>query len=346
MLPGPFLAFQLKHIGDFLMTLPALGFIKQHSDHKTGLVLSPKIAELARGHPWVDEIFVLDRRRGLPALWNLARSLRPLTYRSALVFDGQTRSIVAAALAGLKNLVGAGGLYPQGGWSWLYTRDLDIVDQAWPLESQAYRGQKLAAAALGRPAGPPLRPPAPPLSEAERFKARELTAALAGQGPLVGLTLAGLQPEKTWPLPNFADLCRRLWSAFGARLFVTGGPDESPLAQALARASGTPVADFCGRTALKDLLALAEISDLFITIDTGASHIVALTETPLISIFVWTSPALWPPQSPRARILCYDWALARFGLKAGDGPWLSAPVVTPEMVFQEAAKILNNVVEQ
>ena len=341
-LPGPFISLQLKHIGDFLMTLPALGFLKQKQPgQKTGLVLTPKIAELARGHPWVDEIFVHDRNRGLPALWELARDLRASDYRSALIFDGHTRSIVGAALGGLKNRAGAGGLYPPGGWSWLYTRDFEIRDEAWPLESQAYRGQKLAAAALGLPPGPALRPPPPPFSADDSAKARELISALPGRGPLIGLTLAGLQPEKSWPLTNFVELCRRLWTASDARLFVTGGPDESSLAQALALAAEVPVADLCGHTSLRQLLALADLSDLFITIDTGTSHLVALTETPLISLFIWTSPAQWPPQSPLARILCYDWALKRFGLKPEEGPWKSAPVITPEMVFNEAAEIIG-----
>jgi ADP-heptose:LPS heptosyltransferase len=101
------------------------------------------------------------------------------------------------------------------------------------------------------------------------------------------------------------------------------------------------VANFCGRSTLPQLLALAQASDLFITVDTGTAHLAALTETPLISIFIWTNPALWPPQSPLAQLMCYDWALARFRLTASDGPWQTAPCITPEMVFRKAGEVLG-----
>ena len=340
-LPGPFLCFQLKHIGDLLMTMPAAGFLRQaRPNHKVGMVVTPATAELARGHPWVDEIFVLDRSRGPLHNFQVARAIARKKYGAALIFDGQTRSIVTAALAGIKNRLGASGIYLLGGAAPLFSRDINLGDDL-RLESQAYRSQRMAALALGLPPGPPIRPPAPEPGRDDLAKADRLLAELPGDGPLIGLTLAGRQHEKSWPLANFVELCRRLHHERQARLFVTGGPAESPAAQALARAAGVPVADFCGRTGLLSVIALAHRSDLFITIDTGTSHLAALTDTPLISLFIWTSPAQWPPQSPAARILCYDWALKRFGLKPEDGPWKSAPMITPEMVFREAAEILD-----
>lgn len=342
-LPGPYLGFQLKHIGDFLMTLPALGFIRQNRpDWPVGVVVTPKIAELAQAHPWVDEVFILDRTKGPGHLWNTARAIgRRHQYQTGLIFDGQTRSIVAAALAGLPHRAGASGLYSTGAWSFLYHYDLEIRDESWPVESQAYRGQKLAASALSLDPGPALRPPKPALGVENLEQAEALAAELKGSGPIIGLALQGMQPEKSWPLVHFAELCRRLWVWGEARLYVTGGPGESRLVKALAEASKVPVADFCGRTSLLDVVALAGKSDLYITIDTGTSHLAALTETPIISIFIWTSPALWPPQSPQARLMCYDWALARFGLRRADGPWRAAPVVTPAMVFEEALSVIK-----
>ena len=339
---GPYLCFQLKHIGDFLMTLPAVGRLRQaRPDDKLGMVVAPAVAELAHSHPWVDEVFVLDRTGGPLNNFRLARAIACEKYGTTFIFDGQTRSIVTAALAGIKNRIGASGLYPLGGAAPLFSRDIYLGDDL-RLESQARRGQRMAELALGLKSGPPLRPPLPELSRDDLDQAEGLLAELSGDGPLIGLTLAGRQHEKSWSLAHFVELCRLFYSEMRARLFVTGGPAESAMAQALAKAAGVPVADFCGRTGLKSVIALAHRSNLFITIDTGTSHLAALTETPLISIFIWTNPAQWPPQSPLARILCYDWALKRFGLKPDDGPWEVAPVVTPEMVFNTAAEILNH----
>lgn len=340
-LSGNFLCFQLKHIGDFLMTLPALGFIRQaRPNSRVGVVVSPAVAALAQSHPWVDEVFILDRSQGPLNNFKLARSLAHQDYDTALIFDGQTRSIITASLARLKHRVGANGLYPLGRLAFLFSQDIDLGSDL-RYKSQAHRSQSLAALSLGLEPGPMIRPIAPNLKDQDVVAAQNLLQELPDSGPLVGLTLAGRQAEKSWPLSYFIDLSRRLSNELGARLFVTGGAAESPMAQTLTRETGGAVANFCGRTSLGALIALGFQSDLFITVDTGTSHLIALTDTPLISIFIWTSPAQWPPQSPLTRILCYDWALSRFSLNPQGGPWKSAPVITPEIVFQEALQFLT-----
>jgi len=341
--PGPFLGFQLKHIGDFLATLPALGFLKECAPGRpVGMVVTPDIAELARCHPWVDEVIELDRKAGRKHVSQVAQSIHDKYYGTAFIFDGQTRSIIAATLAGLRYRVGAPGLYPLGVRRPLYNLVVDIKDSRWPVESQAYRAQKMVAGALNLVPGPICKPPPLKLAAAPRAKAQSLIAELPGPGPLVGLSLRGRQLEKTWPLMNFIKVAQRLWNTHQARLFVTGGPEDSALARNLAIASEVPVADFCGRTNLPELAALTEMSDLIISVDTGTAHIAALTDTPIISIFVWTSPALWAPQSEEVYPLAYDWALKRFGLiSEAEMPWLSAPVISPAIVYKEASAILR-----
>lgn len=341
--PGPFLGFQLKHIGDFLATLPALGFLKEYAPGRpVGLVVAPAIAELARCHPWVDEVIELDRKAGRKHMSRVAQAIHKRYYGTAFIFDGQERSIITAVLAGLRHRVAAPGLYPLGACRFLYNLAVDIKDSRWPLESQAYRAQKMVAGALHLGPGPILKPPPLNLSPDHRAKAQALMAEIPGDGPLVGLSLRGRQLEKTWPLLNFIKVAQRLWNEHRARLFVTGGPEDSALARNLALASEVPVADFCGRTSLPELAAVTELSDLIISVDTGTVHIAALTDTPIISIFVWTSPALWAPQSERVYPLAYDWALNRFGLHSeGEQPWLSAPVISPAMVYKEASAVLR-----
>ncbi|MCL2029697.1 MAG: hypothetical protein FWG97_04700 [Deltaproteobacteria bacterium] len=344
-LPGPYLGFQLGNVSDFLSTLPALGFLKERSGAQVGVVVPPRLTELAFRYRWIDEVFTLDPARGSLYLRQVARAIARKEYRTAIIFDGRLRSLITAALAGIRNRLGARGLKPLGPLPFLYSHEVDIVDNLWSLESQAYRAQKLAAALLEAAPGTPRRPPPPSADPISSNRAVRLLGELPAAGPRIGLSLKGGAPEKSWPLSHFAFLCRKLWRSFKAALFVVGAESEAPLANNLHRAAGVPVANFCGRTSLSDIIALAEASDLFITVATGVSHLAALTDTPIISIFTWTSPALWPPQTPYVRVLVYDWALKRFGLKPSDGPWLrpwlTAPVITPDLVFQEALVILK-----
>jgi len=344
-MPGPYLGFQLKKVSDFLATLPALGFLKEHSGAQVGMVVAPRLAELALRHRWIDEVFTLDPGRESRHLRQVSRAIARKKYRTAIVFDGRGRSLLTAALAGIKNRLGARGLQPLRPLSLLYSHEVDIVDNLWSLESQAYRAQKLTAALLGLAPGTPLRPPPPEADPVSSERAARLLGELSPDGPRIGLSLKAGRPEKSWPLPHFAALCRKLWRTFKAAIFVVGLESESNLARNLALAADVPVANFCGRTNLTDIIALAAASDLFITEATGISHLAALTETPVISVCTWSNPALWPLQTPYARIMVYEWALKRFGLKPSDGPWLrpwlTAPVITPDLVFQESLVMLN-----
>ena len=341
-LPEPFLVFQTKHIGDFLMSLPALGLLRRHCRGPIGVVVAPAITELAIRHAWIDDVYTLDRTKGFEHIWKLAKAIKRKGYGTALILDGQTRSAVTAVLSRIKNRLGAPGLYALGNAARLYTHQADIVDSQWPWQSQAYRGQKVAATVLGLEAGPPIRPKPPEPDPLSLKRAEKMLKELPGLGPRIGLTLQGLQPEKSWPLANFVLLCQWLWQEMKASMFITGGAGDARAAEVVIKASKVPVANFCGRTGLSDVISLAAKSDLFITIDTGTAHLAALTDTPLISIYTWTSPALWPPQTPNAKLMVYDWALRRFGLRFSDGPWVSTPVVTPEMVFKEAVDILQS----
>jgi len=345
-MPGPYLGLQLNEVSDFLATLPALGFLKERSGAQVGVVVTPQLAELAFSHRWIDDVFTLGPGPESRPLRQVARVIKLKNYRTAIIFDGRVSSLLTATLAGIRNRLGARGLTPLSPpLSLLYSHEVDIVDNLWSMESQAYRAQKLAAAILGTAPGAPLRPPPPGADPVSAARAARLLGELPSDGPRIGLSLQGGRPEKSWPLSHFAALCRKLWRTFKAALFVVGVESESPLARNLAKAADVPVANFCGRTSLVDIITLAEASNLFITEAAGVSHLAALTDTPVISIFTWGNPALWPPQTPYARVMVYEWALKRFGLKPSDGPWLrpwlTAPAITPDLVFQEALVMLK-----
>ncbi|MGL4208812.1 MAG: glycosyltransferase family 9 protein [Candidatus Adiutrix sp.] len=348
---GPFLAFQLKHIGDVLMTLPALGLLKHHfPQEKIGLVVTPQTAPLVAEHPWVNEHFILKRSRNFSDFYHSCQAIKAGGFETAFIFDGQLRSILAAKLSKIKNPLADSGLYPLKGPKFLYRQNLDtvtvspanqnILNAAPSPASQALTGQKMVAKAMGLALAPDLKPPPPPIKPANIQCAKSLLGELGASGPRIGLALTGLQPEKSWPMVSFAALCQMLYHNLSANIFITGSVADKGQGAALATLAKVPMANFCGRTSLIDLVALDKEADLFITVDTGTAHLVALTETPLITLFIWTNPAQWAPKTPNLSLLCYNWALQRFNLGNKNGPWHNAPVITPEMVFQQACSLL------
>ena len=72
-------------LGDLLLTLPMAGKIKRiHPDAKIAFVVSERCRDLIGDHPWVDEIWPLEREEGFcrsfQTLWKRFRDYSPSVY--------------------------------------------------------------------------------------------------------------------------------------------------------------------------------------------------------------------------------------------------------------------------
>jgi ADP-heptose:LPS heptosyltransferase len=338
--PVAVLGFQLKNLGDALMCLPALALIKEREPGaRTALLVRPQVLPLMEGQPSVDRALSWDYRSsslGLNAALGLSRAIREGSYSLALGFDHKRRSGLMAFLSGLRERQ-ASPLwgYESPAWPWRLSPSGERQDRglAQRLEAELELSRRrhvalsqvyLAAQALGwdRASLAPglIRPRHPPIAEPVMAKARELMESIpgSGPGPLIALALRGRQPEKSWPLPKVAGTVRLLAERKGARFFLTGEARDRELLPALERLSGARIGDLCGKTGLMEFLAVLKLASLLISVDTGAGHICALTETPVLAVFTATNPAQWAPLAARSRILCYNQALARFGLGPKD----------------------------
>jgi ADP-heptose:LPS heptosyltransferase len=138
--------------------------------------------------------------------------------------------------------------------------------------------------------------PAFPVTSDEQRQADRLLAALPpSRGPIVGLHPGAKDPARRWPAARFAALGDALNARFGARLVLTGGPDERHLSQAVRDAMGVPALDLTGRTDLGTFAALIARLDLLVTNDTGASHLAAAARTRSVVLFGPSRPERWAP---------------------------------------------------
>jgi len=96
-------------------------------------------------------------------------------------------------------------------------------------------------------------------------------------------------PTKLWPAERYAELADWLWSECGLASFVTFGPGEEALAQAV---SSTAKSDHVRPVAstLKQFVALARRAELFVGGDTGPLHLAAASRTPIVGLYGPTSP--------------------------------------------------------
>jgi ADP-heptose:LPS heptosyltransferase len=105
-------------------------------------------------------------------------------------------------------------------------------------------------------------------------------------------------PTKLWPPQRYAELGDWLWSECALASFVTYGPGEEALAQAV---SSNAKSDYVRPAAstLKQFVALARRAALFVGGDTGPLHLAAASRTPIVGLYGPTSPERNGPFDPR-----------------------------------------------
>lgn len=107
-------------------------------------------------------------------------------------------------------------------------------------------------------------------------------------------------PARRWPKEKFIQLGKILLKDSHLGLILAGLENDHDYNQEIASAIASPrCANFAGKTDLRELLTLFNISHLFITNDSGPAHFAALTPIYIISLFGVETPLLYSPLSTR-----------------------------------------------
>ncbi|MGQ0720851.1 MAG: glycosyltransferase family 9 protein [Candidatus Eiseniibacteriota bacterium] len=300
--PARILVIKLAAAGDTVLLVPTLRALRRRfpAAHIHWLV-SPVNEELARTVPYVDGWTAWDGRFG--SLAKLVAQLRDLRFDVALDFEQWARgSALLAFLSGAP--VRLGFDTPGQSRAGLFTRacpkssgrhelleflsvasllaevDLDTTLELW--ETEAGRAE-LQRATDGHD------------WEAERGPRIVLHPGCGTDGA-----------PREWPLDRYAELGSWLERTRGARLFLTGGPDEVEKTDRLARALHGRALDLGGGLSWPGTISLVRRVDLVVSGNTGIMHVAAALAKPQVALHGPTNPLLWGPRNPRARVLQAD----------------------------------------
>jgi ADP-heptose:LPS heptosyltransferase len=129
---------------------------------------------------------------------------------------------------------------------------------------------------------------------------READALLHRAGIASGSRLAVLHPgsgrnRPIWPLERFAAVGDAL-AAAGARVVITGGPEDADLPRRLQSLMNAPAVSLGGQLTIPTLAAVLERAAVFVSVDTGPMHLAAALGTPVAALF-----GQWRQRSAYAR---------------------------------------------
>ncbi|MCC6572661.1 MAG: lipopolysaccharide heptosyltransferase II [Planctomycetes bacterium] len=123
--------------------------------------------------------------------------------------------------------------------------------------------------------------------ETERAAARDLLAAngFAADSPLVAVCPGARWETKIYPPQKFAAALDELAKSGVVTPVIIGSPDmDKPCAEVAAACKKARPVNLCGKTSLRELAALLDISRLLLTCDSGPMHIAAAQGTPVVAV--------------------------------------------------------------
>ena len=294
--PAPtFLLLRRRYLGDLVLLGAVARNLRRHRpEARIHLVTEAAYAGVAPLQPELAGVLTFPRRaREWPGF---VRRLRALRATHALDFDNTERTALVTRLSGAPVRATFDRELIPHRWPRLYTHAAKVTNAFY--DSHAIIDTYLALpAALGVPAAertPRLVPLATDLAAAARLTGGPRTAD--PRRPRRVLVHPGSRsPFRLWPAERFAAVCDRLQDELGAQVFLTAGPGEEPLVDALRRAARTHLVTLRPLATPGALAALAAQCDVFLGHDSGPMHVAAATGTPVVALFGGQNATIWRP---------------------------------------------------
>ncbi len=292
------LIIKTSSIGDVLHALPLAQALKAARPSLTlGWVVRARCADILRGNPHINHLYVLPDKPALRDLLTLRKILHAMHYQVALDTQGLLLSGLLTWLSGAPVRVG-----------WDRNREGNALFLTHPVvpgknetrhEIDALFG---FADVLGVHPARGVYPPQMYLAAEERAHAADWLAGLPH--PLVALNVGASRAYKRWPHEHWAALADGL-SNRGAGLVFVGDKADAALAAQVRVQMTThgPVVDLAGQTTLRGLAAVLAACDLAVSADTGPMHLAVAVGVPTVALFGGTDPRRHGPYGPSHKAL-------------------------------------------
>jgi heptosyltransferase-2 len=328
--PRRILVRGVNWLGDAVMTTPALLRLREKFPGAHLALLTPeKLRGLWTNHPAVDETISFAPGENI---FSVVKKLRAGKFDLALALPNSPRAALEIYLAGIPRRVGYARPWrnffltqtvpPRAGavkmhkCSELEIRQLvsqnpesRIQNPEIPKSAHQIFEYLDLAAALGanpEPLAPQLFVTPEEIEAAKnKFGLDKITNPVFGLNPG-----AEYGPAKRWPVEKFISAAKEIQQRTNCVWILFGGKSDLPLCERIEseiQNSKFKIQNLCGKTSLRELMALLKLCRVLLTNDTGPMHVAAALGTPVVVPFGSTSPELTGPIfSSSAKILKSD----------------------------------------
>lgn len=111
---------------------------------------------------------------------------------------------------------------------------------------------------------------------------------------------------KEWSMAKWSELAQFIWQKYTMPAIVVGSTEERKRAERFVSATCSPVFNFAGKTTLREMPALLQLSRLHIGVDSAAPQIAAAVGTPTLTIYGPSDWRDWAPPGNKNKVVLPD----------------------------------------
>jgi heptosyltransferase-3 len=300
------LVIKLRHIGDVLLSVPVFRALRENfpEAHIAALVNSGT-EEVLEASPFIDEILVFDRSikkmnfsKKYTKEISFLRTIRRKGFDMTVDLTGGDRAAIISFVSGAAHRLGHDIREGFLGKRYLYTclakknNNHHIVLQNLEIVKQSGIKTDNFSVDISIP------------EDARMFADRILEKNRTDKNtPVVHVHPTSRWLFKCWRDEYMAEVINWLADR-GITVIVTSAPDKREMEKAKKilsfvnsrfTAHGSRLLDMCGKTTIKQIAAISEVSDLFFGVDSAPMHIAAAVGTPVIALFGPSGAFHWGP---------------------------------------------------
>jgi ADP-heptose:LPS heptosyltransferase len=300
--PRHILVSRTDKIGDLLLSLPVFQSLKEaFPQTRLTALVSSYAKEIVQGHPAIDGVEVVEKEE---SPFRLASRFKKMNVDILIALYPRVSIVSAAWLAGVPERIGTAYRW----YSFLLTEKIKVH------RSIADRHEVEYNLDLIKPLGVTsfARKIQLPLTAGDRDFAKDLLKekGIPFDGHYVAVHPGHRGSALNWKPKRYAEIIGKLIQK-GQRVVLTAGAEETELVSLVSTflsaqgAKQKPVL-LIGECTLKQLAAVYERADCFLSGSTGTMHLAAAMGTPTVSLFCpipETTPVRWGPWGNESTVL-------------------------------------------
>jgi len=275
------LVVRLGALGDIVHAIPAVAAIrKAFPESRIDWLVDRRHRDIVDLVTVVDRVIAVDSN-SLAGWSEAVRLLRQTRYTTAIDLQGLLKSAIFARASGAERVIGFSIYHLREKTARPFYSTTEDVGH----EHIIVRNLRLlrAMAVDSTTIEFPLRVP-------DSDALSDLRARIAADRPFALINPGAAWPNKRWAPERFGALASFIRDECNMTPVVLWGPGEEALVAAVVTASSGAAVQ-APATTVRDLVALARASSLFVSGDTGPLHVAAAVGTPIVALFGPTDAA-------------------------------------------------------